>query len=209
MALDTYTNLKAEIALWLNRQDLDAQIPTFITLLEAQVERQLRVRQMVKRATASLTGQFISLPDDYLALHNVQLNSNPVQQLEYVTMDYLDEVRARFNASGRPMYYSIVGDTIEVAPVPDDTYTIEIVYFAQIPRLTTGTQETNWLLSKHPDLYLYGALMNAAPYLENDDRVPTWGSALSSILEDIRVADERATSGTGTPLKMRFKPYGG
>lgn len=207
MSLDSYTNLKAEIADWLNRQDLTAQIPTFIRLTEAQVERMLRVREMITRSYATLTGQYIALPLDYLALSNVQLNTNPVQQLQYVTNHELDNVRARKEAADRPLYYSIVGDSIEVAPIPDDSYEIEIIYYAEIPKLTDTVQETNWLLDKHPDLYLYGSLMNAAPYLENDQRVQVWGQALSGILEDIRVADERSKA-AGSPLKMRIKPYG-
>ena len=56
-------------------------------------------------------------------------------------------------------------------------------------------------------MYLFGAMLQAAPYLKNDERVQMWSTALTSLLEDMRVADERATK-AGTPLKMRFKPYG-
>ena len=111
MALDTYTNLKAEIALWLNRQDLTAQIPTFITLLEAQAERSLHVRQMETRSYATLDEQFLELPEDFHALKTVQLNSDPVTPLDFVPMRELDEIR-RQNAgvAGRPVASSPVGD---------------------------------------------------------------------------------------------------
>lgn len=207
MALSTYAELQAEIALWLNRQDLTAQIPTFIRLVEAQVERQLRVGDMVKRSYATLGDQYIALPTDYLSVRNMQLNVTPVRQLEYMTMGQLDGVRARNgNVAGEPLYYSVVGNAFEVAPQPDDSYEVEIVYYAQIPRLSDQVT-TNWLLTKHPDIYLFGALMNAAPYLENDDRIGTWSAAFGQVLEDIRLADERGTS-SGSPLKARIKPYG-
>lgn len=207
MAIDTYTNLRAEIADWLNRQDLTNQIPTFIRLLETQVERSLRVRHMVTRSTIQVSSQFTNLPADYLSLVNVQLDTDPVTQLEYVPMGHLDDVRRQYPSASKPMFYSIVGTQIEVAPVPDATYDMEIVYYAKIPKLATGTQETNWLLDNYGDLYLYGALMNAAPYLEDDQRVGLWSTALNAILEDIRLADERSRA-AGQPLKMRIKPYG-
>jgi len=208
MALDTYTNLKTEVADWLNRQDLTSKIPTFITLLEAQVERVLRVRQMETRSYATLSGQFLALPPDFLALKGVQLNSDPVTPLDFVSMNELDKIRQRYaGAAGKPVAYSIIGSELEFAPQPDADYEIEIVYWASIPRLTETTQETNWLLVKHPDVYLFGSLMQAAPYLHNDERVQLWNSALAGILETIRIEDERARMG-GTPLKMRIKPYG-
>lgn len=206
MAFNTYATLQTTIANWLSRQDLTAQIPDFINLLEVQAERKLRTRHMIKRCYATVTDQYIALPTDYLEIRNVQLNSYPVQQLEYVTMGYLDEVRTRYPAADRPLYYSIVGNTIELAPVPDASYEIEIVYYAKIPKLSNQVT-TNWLLDEWPDLYLYGSLMNAEPYLKNDERISTWGSAVAGIFEDIKTADDRATA-AGSPLKMRIKPYG-
>jgi len=209
MALDTYDNLKAEIAEWLNRQDLTAKIPTFITLTETQIERTLRVRQMMARTSLTVDAQYEDLPADYLALHNAQLNTTPVQELQYVPLNELDKVRARYyNTTGRPRYYSIVGDQIEFAPAPDTSYDGEIVYYQKIDRLGDATQ-TNWLLEDYPDLYLFGALMNAAPYLEDDPRVAMWGQGMQNILEDIRIADERGRAAAGSPIKMRIRPYGG
>lgn len=208
MALDTYTNLKVEIADWLNRQDLTAKIPTFVTLLEAQVERVLRVRQMETRSFATLVSQFLALPSDFLALKGLQLNTPEVTPMDFVSMNELDHIRRNYgNATGRPVAYSIVNNDLEFAPAPDASYEIEIVYWQKIPRLTTTAQETNWMLTKHPDVYLYGSLMQAAPYLHNDERVQLWNSALAGILETIRIEDERGRMG-GTPLKMRIKPYG-
>lgn len=204
MALDSYTNLKAEIADWLNRRDLEGVIPTFIRLLESQVERDLRVREMVARATASLTEEFTELPSDFLAVQHAIINATKPVVLQWVPMQEIDRLQAETDP-GVPHHYTIIGNELEVSPIPDREYEIEIVYYTEIPRLS-DTQQSNWLLERHPDVYLYGALMEAAPYLKNDDRVGLWTSALDSILEDIRIADERATKG-GAPLKMRFKPY--
>jgi hypothetical protein len=204
MSLDTFDNLKLEVADWLNRQDLVNVIPTFIRLLEAQVERTLRVREMCVRATASLTEEFTVLPSDFLSLEHAILNADKPVTLEWVPMNQIDKLQAE-TQPGTPLNFTIIGDELEVSPLPDQEYEIEVVYYQSIPKLTTNNQ-TNWLLTRHPDVYLYGTLMQAAPYLKNDDRVGLWSAALTSILDDIRIADERATKG-GAPLKMRIKPY--
>jgi hypothetical protein len=77
MALDTFAGLKTTIADYLNRDDLTAIIPTFITLAEAKLNRKLRVRQMLKRATASVDSQYFAYPADWLQAKEFQLNTNP------------------------------------------------------------------------------------------------------------------------------------
>lgn len=204
MALDTYDGLKGEIAGWLNRQDMEAVIPTFIRLLEAQVERSLRVREMIARARAEITEEFTVLPQDFLAIEHAIVNNAKPITLEWVPMNQIDALQATLDP-GELKYFTIIGDELEVAPFPQGASEIEVVYYRQLDKLSDARQ-TNWLLERHPDLYLYGTLMQAAPYLKNDERVGLWSSALDAILEQIRLADERATKG-GTPLKMRIKPY--
>lgn len=206
MALDDYAGLQIEIGDWLNRQDLAAKIPTFIRLLESQVNRKLRTHQMMQRATADITDLYTALPDDFRALYTVILQTNPITPLEYATPGELSDVRSRYSPQ-KPFLYSVVGSAIEVAPAPDTSYPMEITYWQQIPYLS-DIAPTNWLLTEHPDVYLFGALMQAAPYLNNDDRVGVWGTALNGILEEIQISDERALKG-GVPLKSRIKPYGG
>jgi hypothetical protein len=205
MSLDTYANLQVEVADWLNRADLTAKIPTFITLLEAQMNRKLRVRQMMTRATATLTAEYITIPTDFRAVHNVQILDEPSTRVEYASISEVSEFRRSY-PNQRPMRFNVDGSTFQFAPIPDSSYTVEIVYYAAIPPLATSGSGTNWLLTEHPDIYLYGTLMQAAPYLNNDDRIQIWGGALQGILEDMTVADEKATRGGG-PLRARIQPY--
>ena len=205
MALDNYDGLKTEVAGWLNREDLALVIPTFVRLLEAQVERILRVREMLVRAEGELSDEFTTLPQDFLAIEHIVLVGvqNP-KPLEWVPMNQINALQAE-SSPGRPTHFSIIGDEIELSPLPAEGVVAQIAYYRAIPKLS-DTQPVNWLLTRHPDLYLYGTLMQAAPYLKNDERIGTWTTALAAILEDIRLADERAIRG-GAPLKMRFKPY--
>jgi hypothetical protein len=209
MALSTYTELQSEIADWLDRADLTAKIPTFIRLLEAQLQRKLRVREMLITApgTVDSTG-FSALPDDFLALHNLTLTdaTGRPTPLTYASKHQLDTARFEKNGTGQPRLYTLNRTHIEFAPYPDADYAYSLSYWSKLSYLSSGVP-TNWVLEAHPDIYLYGSLLQAAPYLRNDERISVWGDALGTLLEDINLADERSLRG-GTPLKMRMKAYG-
>jgi hypothetical protein len=197
--MDTYAELKSTIADYLNRDDLTTVIPTFIKLAESKFNRKLRVRQMIKRATAEIDTAFFAYPGDWLENKEFQLNTNPITKLEFITESYGNELRSsRFVSAGKPLYYTVVGSQLEFIPTPDTTYDGELTYYAKIPALS-DSNTSNWLLAYAPDLYLYGALVEAEPYLKNDERLSVWGELYLRVIADIEVADERA-SVASTPL---------
>jgi hypothetical protein len=197
--METYAELKSTIADYLNRDDLTSVIPTFIKLAESKFNRKLRVRQMVKRAQATIETTFFAPPGDWLESKEFQLNTNPITKLEFITESYANSLRAgRYSAAGKPQYYTVVGSQLEFIPTPDTEYEGELTYYAKIPALS-DSNTSNWLLTYAPDLYLYGALIEAEPYLKNDERVGLWGELYLRVVADIEVADERA-SVASTPL---------
>jgi hypothetical protein len=199
MALDTYAELKSTIADYLNRSDLTAVIPGFIALAEAKFNRKLRLRQMIKRAVGQIDTSFFAYPGDWLQAKEFQLNTNPIVRLKFVTEAQGDELKATsYMAAGQPIYYTITGSQLEFIPSPDTTYSAELTYYAKIPALS-DSNTSNWLLLYAPDLYLYGALLEATPYLKDDERVAIWGQLYTNSLGDIEVADQRA-SVSSTPI---------
>ena len=185
-----YASLQSAVTEYLARdQDatLIARIPTFIQLAEAKFNRQLFVRQMEQRATAlvnlaSSEPEFISLPGDCQSMRRVRLSSAPGKPcLEFKSGTQLDEYRFGIsNVCGQPRYFTVFGDEIELVPTPDAAHTIEMVYRRTIPPLSAN--DPNWLLTLAPDLYLYGALLECAPYIKEDGRIQTWGLGFSSAL---------------------------
>ena len=171
MALANYTDLQASVADFLNRSDLTTVIPDFITMTESDFNRSLRVREMSVRTQAPIDSQYVKLPDDFLGMRNIDLLTDPVTPMTYKNLQNLDVHRAS-DATGKPIYYSIMQNNIEFSPVPDGDYTIEIVYYQKVPALSVFS--TNWLLTDHPDAYLYGTLMHSAPYLQADERIGVW-----------------------------------
>jgi hypothetical protein len=207
MALTTYTELKASVADWLNRSDLTAAIPDFISLAEAQIERTLRTRQMIVRANASFNVEFGATPADFLEVRSFKLSgTNPPTPLSFMTIDALDAESTKFTASGRPKFFGIVGGQFRLVPTPDSNYATELTYYAKLSKLSASVA-TNFILSASPDIYLYGALLQAAPYLQDDNRISVWATLYERALNDLQTADDRASTSGGT-LITRAKTFG-
>lgn len=209
MALTTYTELKASLADWLNRSDLTAAIPDFISLAEAQIERQLRTRQMIVRATASFAAaaEYGTTPDDFLETKSIKLQTNPVTPLTFQTIDALDELsNTTYLSSGKPLYFTVVGSQFRLLPIPDAAYTAELVYYAKLTKLSVSVA-TNFLLTQAPDVYLYGSLLQAAPYLQDDARITVWSSLYLAGLEQLQIADDRGST-SGGALMARARTFG-
>ena len=209
MALTTYTELKSSLADWLNRSDLTSVIPDFISLAEAQMERQLRTRQMIVRATASFAAgaEYGTVPDDFLEAKAVKLDTNPVTSLTFQTIDALDQLsNTTYLSSGKPLYFTVVGNQFRLLPIPDGAYTADLVYYAKLTKLSS-TNATNWLLTQAPDLYLYGSLLQAAPYLQDDARISVWSSLYMAGLDQLQVADDRGST-SGGALMARARTFG-
>lgn len=207
MALTTYTELKTSIGDWLNRSDLTNAIPDFISLAEAQVERTLRTRQMIVRANASFDAQYGAVPADFLETKSLKLTStNPQTPLQFLSIDALDNEAANYTASAKPKFFGVVGGQFRLVPTPDATYTTELTYYAKLTKLSS-TVTTNWLLASSPDIYLYGALLQAAPYLQDDARIQVWSSLYDRAMSELQTADDRGAS-SGGALLTRAKTFG-
>tara|TARA_R100000900_G_scaffold76465_1_gene60189 strand:- start:5 stop:649 length:645 start_codon:yes stop_codon:yes gene_type:complete len=206
MALGTYTELKDAIADWLDRSDLTARIPDFIALAEARINRELRIRPMEVRSTMVTTAdqQYFQLPGGYIQMRNMQLNTNPTTPLEYITPEMLDRLYGS-TTSGKPRAYSLIGDEIQLAPIPDSTYTVEMAFYEKFTSLgdgTSGTVTSNWLTTNAPDLLLYGALMEAEPFIKNDERIPVWLSGYNNAIDKLQKADQRDRH-SGSAMRVR------
>ncbi len=206
MAITTYSELKTAVADWLNRSDLASAIPNFISLAEAQMTRQIRHRKMVTRATATMDTPYFAVPADWKETIRFQLNTNPITPLLYVTPEQLLEDSMSYSSAGQPMFFTTVGQQFEVLPQPDGSYDAELLYYAKLTPLSDAAP-TNWLLTESPDIYLYGTLAQSAPYLKEDERTAIWTSLYEKLVEDMRIADERARIGS-SKLKPRIRTFG-
>lgn len=203
----TYAELKTNIANYLNRSDLTSYIDTFIDSTEAELNRRLRTKEMIKRATATADSQYLTVPTDWQEAINIEITSNNFSPLFQQSIESLDVYRkSNNNAVGQPVYYAMVDDSIELAPTPDSSYTLQLTYYGKIDPLS-DSNTSNFVSNDHPDVYLYGSLKHASIFLMEDERIPLFTTQFEKALEEIRLEQEKAAFGKGS-LMQRRKTYG-
>lgn len=226
MAIAQYSDLNGAVSNWLyGRTDLTARVPEFIALAEAKFNRKLFCRQMEARSKVTLDTtlvdpEMVALPWDFQTMRRVRvLNaftptggvavSKP--RLHFASGAQMDDLRDAHSTADVPNWFTIFGSELEVLPSPNANYLIEMVYRQNIPALNTTPTingilqpliTTNWLLTFAPDAYLYGTLMEAAPYLRDDDRISVWKAGVDGVIAELNALSQEATFNAG-PLTMR------
>lgn len=183
MSLDTYAGLKASIASTLNKTNLTASIPDFITLAEAMMRREITsVGHVDNYADVEIDDDGWVLPCNADEVASVVYDGCP---LTYLSPDRIGEV-TRTN----PGYYTIDGKTLRVSASGTVTIRLKKTFCP-----LSASVSVNWLLRDHPDVYLYGALMQAAPFLRDDERIPVWGQFFSNAIQSINKREIRRQTG--------------
>jgi len=196
MALSTYSEIKSTVADYLNRADLTAVLPSFVTLAEAKFNRELRTRDMLTRVQTTSDDEYVSLPTDFLQHYSLELDAASAQPpMDYIGPQEAKVLKAQNRTASTTYYYTVIDGAFEIIPAPGSDLDLRMVYYAKIPALS-DSNTTNWLLTKSPDLYLYSALLEAAPYLKDDDRVQLWAAARQQVIDAMNLESERAMRST-------------
>ena len=175
MALSTFSELKTSVANYLNRDDLTSVIPDFITLTENRINRELRARANVSRVTTTTTSgtDLYDFPADLIELRSVTyVSSNNNTALSYMTPESGTREYGT-TANGSPKAYSNMGKAIKLSPTPDAAYTI----------------------AEFPSLYLYGACLEGAIFLNDSDEITRFDAIFNRTLVSIQESEEKARYG--------------
>jgi hypothetical protein len=203
VSITNYAELQTAINNWSDRKDLADRNPEFISLAEAKFNRNLRLMEMeaIVTGTLSAASTTIAFPSDCLQITKLQINGSVKYTIEQTTKnllitDYPDP------GSGTPAEYAINGNQIEIRPPADSDYTYELSYYQKIPDLATNS--TNWLLTLYPDAYLYGCLLEVAPYLKNPEETAVWSAQYNKVMIQMIKTDKTSRFGAG-PIRMRVR----
>ena len=219
MPLATYGELKAAIAQYLNRDDLGTQIPLFIELAEQRIFRDLRCpnnEKIVHIEWDYAAPHQIEVPKDYIHAKYLAWNGKP---LNYVADR---EFLTYASATGAPEVFTRIGDRFYLHPVlaydstaPTDPVkspggTLDIVYYADFSGLGqyTGSaaysadNDSNSVLTIAGGLYLFGALLEAQPFLMEDQRLAVWQTKFDEIMGTLN-SNARRSEMAGSPMVMR------
>ena len=205
MAIGTYAELQTAVANWLDRGDLTERIKEFIDLAEARMNRVLRLQLMVNIDTTTLGGaaalvagtRDYALPSGYLQMIDFALTTDPITPLSYITPENMNRMWAG-SQLGIPRAYTIISNnssgtptpTVRFGPSPAGAYTYSMMFYKKIEALGTGNT-TEAMLTDNPDIYLYGALMEAEPFLMNDQRVQLWATAYKEAVTNLQEQDNK------------------
>ena len=191
-----YTQLQTNIADFLNREDLSEQIPMFIELAEARISRDLRERNMQVRAEAMVYSEYMRMPCDWVETIRVIADDRILRLADQFNIE-------RVKLTGPVAFYRHVEDKFQFLPAPSNKEGSRVVveYLAEVSKLTDEAP-TNWLLDKYPDIYLYGALLAATSYLQDDQRIPLWTQAYGEAVRSANMASDRADY-SGSALRLQ------
>ena len=207
MALSTYAELKTSIANWLNRSDLTSEIADdFIKLTEADFNAKLRIRQMEQIDTVTINAETVTVPTGFISVRSFYILSGNKYPLEYLTPSNLFETRGG-SRTGRPRAYTIEADNeteqFRFGPSPDTSYTGYLSYYKAIAALS-DSDTSNYILSTHPNIYLYGSLYHAANFLGgmDPDQKQNWLQMYIAAMERCENNDKQDSYG-GAPVTQR------
>lgn len=190
----TYTSLVDDIASYLERSDSQtlAKIPTFIMLAEQVIASEIKfLGNLTVNNSTMVIGEAV-IPKPARWHKTVSMNvvvageRQPVFLRKY---EYLREYWPDATATGTPVYYADYDYTHWlIAPTPAAAYTFEILYYQRLQPLD-DTNQSNWFTEYAPQALLYGALLQAMPFLKNDERIPMWQVQYQQIIQTLKTED--------------------
>lgn len=180
-----YTELQAQVANYLHRTDLTAQIPTFISLAEAFLFRELHIKEMQIAVDGTTTGGYATLPTDFGSVARVAVTYNGASRsLDYVALPYTPVA-----TTSAPSVYSLENNKLRIWGASDgQTYTL---YYIPAFQALSGSVATNWLLTNAPELYLDAACQQGAKYVRDDAAVTSLSQSIAASIDSVKRFSER------------------
>jgi hypothetical protein len=200
MAINTFLTLKQAVENWLERDDLTNRIPEFIALAEDRIAQDLRVQAMETTGDLTISSQTIAVPTGFLEVRRLYLESDTDKPLDFMSPSVF-WARNAVNESRKPEIFTLEGTNFVFAPSPETTYTGKLLYYKRFDALSANA-DTNWILTNARGLLLYGALLEAYTFLEDDAGALKYAALYDQILHRVQEADDRARYPRGA-LPMR------
>ncbi len=202
MALANYDDLVKSIVSWSHRNDQGTLIPDFIQLAETEMYNnegwQLETRDMELVSTAPTSGLYLELPPGFEKARSIQLETgHGLVDVKFQAPEQL----LRQSTTGQPRFFSVIGNEIEFDRVPDTAYTIQIQYYKKPDPLTEANQ-TNSVMTNHPNIYLFGALHQMYLYTQDQEQTVTYFSKMQSVIRGANKAAKKARYGAAPYMRV-------
>jgi hypothetical protein len=187
--VQTYDNLVADVINYMERDDVQfvAQIPTLIGLAESAIAAELKtLLQLIVVETNLLAAQdILEKPTRWRKTISMKVNGKPIL---IRSQDYVAQYQSESDP-GQPKYYAEYDyNNWAIAPVPDASYPVEIIYYSLVQPLDT-TNQTNLFTQQCPQAMLFGTLLQAQGYLKAIDKLPIWKTYYTDSLAALKKED--------------------
>jgi len=200
MAITNFTTISAAIADYLDRSDLTSQVTDFITLAENRIYRDLRVKAMETALSATTSSGVIAVPSGYIEMKYAYLNTAPTTPLQRKDLSYIYENYPTRSADAKPAFYAREASNFIFGPFPNSDYAVKGVYYKKLTALS-GSNLTNFITDDIPGALLFGALVEAEPFIQNDERLPVWETKYNQIISQAQAQDDDEAL-SGSPLAV-------
>lgn len=179
MAFTDFLDLRSAVVEQVGSERIVDVFPRIVKLAEVTFNRELRCREQITEATLTFTNGVASLPTDYLEAIGLYDSSG---------CEFIQQPPQNVRVSGTSGYYTIVGSEIHMTASDADR---TLQYYAKVSTITDSMAGSNWLLQRHPGVYLYGAAHEAAKWLRDVELARATKGLLDAELSEARIADER------------------
>ncbi len=193
MTISTYAQLQTAVANWLHRDDLTAEIPDFITFAESRINSDLQAntKETVATLATVINQSYAALPSDFVSPISLKWLASAGSIQEELPQVLPEQLQVSTSSSS-PSMWAIDGDTVSFGEPLDQAYTIKLRYLGKFALSDSAT--TNWLLTNHPDVYLWGTLLEAAIYAQDSENINLYGSKFENSLKVVKRKENRSRS---------------
>lgn len=197
MAIITnYSTLQTAVSDYLARDDLTSFLPNFIENAERKLYRTLNLRNEETALSVSISGGVAAVPSDFKALKFAYYDATPEYLLRWVSVNEVYNDYPDRTETGYPNVISREGTNFIFGPTSIDG-TLKGIYWKKLT-LLSASNTTNWYTSNAPEVLLYGALMEAQPFVHNDSRIPVWRELYLEAVDTLRKENENAEVSYGS-----------
>ena len=200
MSATNYDDLQKQIIDWSHRNDLGTKIPDFISLAEDAMYYNsvevLTIRAIETTTLLTHTGKVIDLPDNFESARKVSLDTEHGE----LTFQAPEQMKVE-PSTGKPKFYTIIGNQIELDRVPDTNYSLELSYFKKADSLS-DTVQTNEILDKHSSIYLYGSLAQLFAFAQDDQQSAKYGQLFMGAIRGANKASKKGRYGTTPSMSL-------
>lgn len=200
--ITSYATLQTAVADYLARSDLTAFVPNFIQAAEMTLFRDLRIRAMETALSVAISSGVAAVPADFVELKFAYIDTSPVKSLDRVPPDMIyAKWPVRSGTVEIPSAIAVQGTNFIFGPYPG-AYTVKGIYYARLAPLS-ASNTTNWFTANATDLLVYGALLEAEPFLKNDPRIPVWRDFHTRAKRSVEMEERRARNSGGSIAAQR------